>query len=849
MYKTSLIIGGACLILFAMLGGVESLRRFEHLGYDLSVYLSLKRPASDKVVVVAIDEDAIEQYGPWPWSRDTLAGVQRRINAANPKVVAYTVSFEGAHNERGLQIMGEFRDENAKLMSGTLMSRFQQAVNRLDSDYMLAVNFQNSGNVLLGLPYQYGPALETVPPRLAPHTLRGDSPEFAGQFARMPDMFSLGKVETVARVYLPTPKIGDAAVGWAGGDDYLEGIDGARAVPLVLPVGADKKAGGAGGAGHRYLPSLPLRIAASLQGKGLKDIVLEQGRGVRIGDRLIPTDNAGRVYPYFYKADDDRAPFPVYSIKDVLSGKLSNARFRDKAVLVGITAGRHSEARPTPLGEPMAPVMLLAHTVSSLVSGDAYQVSNWSYILRYLAVIVVGIYLGLLLPRLGFGTGLAISALLVGVLLNIEVILMLTQAVWVPMMLPVAALLCGHLAIEVNRSIYRRLHTYKEALTESNLQLGQALQTQGQLDQAFVKYRQCATENAVLEAMYSLGEDYERKRQFKKAADVFREINSRRRKYRDVEKRIEKNVQLDNAVILRPASNSTSTQTLILTSQGVEKPVLGRYVIEKEIGRGAMGTVYLGRDPKIGRTVAIKTMAFSDEFDEDVAEEMKQRFQREANTAGRLKHPNIVTIYDVGEEQGLSYIAMDYLEGEPMSGFIKKDKLLPVDTVLEMAAQVAEALHYAHSNNVIHRDIKPENIIYNKQTGTPTVTDFGVASLTNANATKTGIVLGSPSYMSPQQVSGERLDGRSDLYSLGVTVFQLLTGTLPFKAESLSNLMYKIATEKHPDIRKIRDDLPNYIATMINKAMNKDLDKRYADGNQMAAALRRCRQRMAEEKA
>lgn len=848
MYKTSLIIGGACIILFAMLGGADSLRRFEHLGYDLSVYLSLKRPASDKVVVVAIDEEAIEHYGPWPWSRDLLASAHRRINAADPKVVAYTVSFEGAHNERGLQIMGEFRDENARLMSATLMSRFQQAVNRLDGDYMLAVNFQNSGNALLGLPYQYGSAPEAVPSRLIPHTLSAGTPNFAGQFARLPAMFSLGKVESIARVYLPTSKIGDASAGWAGGDDYLKGIDGPRAVPLVLPVGA-KKSGKADSLESHYLPSLPLHIAAFLEGKGLKDIALEQGQGVRIGQRLIPTDNAGRVYPYFYKADEDRTAFPVYSIKDVLSGKLSNARFRDKAVLIGVTAGRHSEAQATPLGETMAPVVLLAHAVSSLVAGDAYQVSSWSYILRYLAVIIVGIYLGLLLPRLGFGTGLAVSALLIGVLLNIEVILMLTQAVWVPMMLPVAALLCGHLAIEINRSAYRRLHTYKEALTESNLQLGQALQAQGHLDQAFAKYRQCATENHVLEAMYSLGEDYERKRQFKKAADVFREISSRRRKYRDVEKRIEKNVQLDNAVILRPNSNGSSTQTLILTSQGVEKPVLGRYVIEKEIGRGAMGTVYLGRDPKIGRTVAIKTMAFSDEFDEDVADEMKQRFQREANTAGRLKHPNIVTIYDVGEEQGLSYIAMDYLEGEPMSGFTKKDKLLPVETVLEMAAQVAEALHYAHSNNVIHRDIKPENIIYNKQTGTPTVTDFGVASLTNANATKTGIVLGSPSYMSPQQVSGERLDGRSDLYSLGVTVFQLLTGTLPFKAESLSNLMYKIATEKHPDIRKIREDLPSHIATMINKALHKDLDKRYADGNQMAAALRRCRQKMAEEKA
>ncbi|HEX7027743.1 MAG TPA: serine/threonine-protein kinase, partial [Gammaproteobacteria bacterium] len=805
MYKTALIIGAVCIVMFAMLGGVDSLRRFEHVGYDLSVYLSLKRPISDKVVVVAIDEEAIEQYGPWPWSRDILAGAQRRINAAGPKVVAYTVSFEGAHNERGLQIMGEFRDENARLMTNTLMSRFQQAVNRLDSDYVLAANIQNSGRTLLGLPYQHGPALETVPSRLASHTLGGgvDS-RFAGQFARLPEMFSLGKIEPVERIYLPTPKIGDAAAGWAAGDDYLKGIDGPRAVPLVLPVGAQKGE-------IRYLPSLPLRIAGLLEDKGLKDIALESGQGIRVGQRLIPTDNAGRIYPYFYKADDeDRQPFPVYSIKDVLSGKLSNARFRDKAVLIGLTAGRHSEAQATPLGMPMAPVELLAHAVSSLAAGDAYQISNWSYILRYLAVVLIGLYLGLLLPRLGLSTGLAVSALLIVALLNIEVILMLTQSVWAPMMLPVAALLCGHLAIEINRSIYQRIHTYKEALTESNLQLGQALQTQGQLDQAFAKYRQCATKEHVLEALYGLGEDYERKRYFKKAADVFREINGRRRKYRDVEKRIEKNVQLANTVILRKDTNGSSTQTLILSSQGVEKPVLGRYVIEKEIGRGAMGTVYLGRDPKIGRTVAIKTMAFSDEFDEEVANEMKQRFQREANTAGRLKHPNIVTIYDVGEEQGLSYMAMDYLEGEPMSHFIKPDKLLPVETVLEVAAQVAEALHYAHSNNVIHRDIKPENIIYNKQTGTPTVTDFGVAALTNANATRTGIVLGSPSYMSPQQVSGERLDGRSDLYSLGVTVYQLLSGTLPFKAESLSNLMYKIATEKHPDIRKVRDDLPNY---------------------------------------
>jgi serine/threonine-protein kinase len=799
----------------------------------------MTEPAGKKVAVVARDEKTIENCGPGPWSRDRLAEAQRRINAAGPAVVAYNTSFEAPQNERGLQIMAEFRDEYGSAMNPELRRRLQQAVNRLDGDYALGAGFRDSGRVILGLQYQYRDAGHTepfeVPERLEPHTLSAAGPEFAGEFGGWPAMFKPPGAVPLARVFLPTPKIGDNAAGWAAGDDYLDRIPGARAMPLVLP------------AGERYLPGLALRVTALQDGRGLSDISLEHGEGIRIGPRRIETDNAGRVYPHFYKGQNDTPALPVISIHDILQGTVPAEALAGKTVLVGLTAERFTRMHDTPLGEAMAPVMVLAHGLSGVIQGDLYRVTEWSYLLRYAGIVVVALYLMLILPRLGRGAGLAFSVLLAVLLLNVEIILMITQSVWPPMMLAVAALICGHILIEANRAMYARVHGYKQALTESNLQLGQTLQAQGHLGQAFAKYRHCATTEEVLAALYSLAEDFERKRQFNKAVEVLKFINSRRRRYRDVEARIRRNEQLDNTVMLGGDKRQSSTQTLILTDGGIKKPVLGRYELEKELGRGSMGTVYLGRDPKIGRTVAVKAMSFSDEFDEEVFEDIKARFHREASTAGRLNHPNIVTIYDVGEEKDLSYIAMDYLEGKPMSAFTKTGQLLPVDIVLDVIAQVADALGYANGKGVIHRDIKPENIVFDEQTGKPTVTDFGVACLTDASRTKTGVVLGSPSYMSPEQLAGKRIDGRSDLYSLGATLFQLLTGKLPFTADSLSSLIYKITHDKHPDIRKIHGDLPPCVATIINRALQKDPEKRYMDGSQMAGSIRRCKNKNAGE--
>ncbi|HZX31934.1 MAG TPA: serine/threonine-protein kinase, partial [Rhodocyclaceae bacterium] len=375
---------------------------------------------------------------------------------------------------------------------------------------------------------------------------------------------------------------------------------------------------------------------------------------------------------------------------------------------------------------------------------------------------------------------------------------------------------------------------------ESNRMLGLAFQGQGQLDMAFDKFRKCPMDEGLMENLYNLALDYERKRQFNKAEAVFRYMADFNLNFRDLPQRIAKAKQMSETVMLGGGRGQAAGGTVILTDGQVEKPMLGRYQVEKELGKGAMGVVYLGRDPKINRIVAIKTMALSQEFDEDELADVKERFFREAETAGRLNHPYIVTMYDAGEEHDLAYIAMEFLKGKDLAPYVKPDHLLPLPKVVSIVARVAEALDYAHQNSVVHRDIKPANIMYEPESDQVKVTDFGIARITDSSKTKTGMVLGTPSYMSPEQLAGKKIDGRSDLFSLGVTLYQLSCGQLPFTGESMAQLMFKIANEAPTDITTINPTLPPAVVAVIDKAMNKDIAQRYQRGAEMAADLKKC---------
>ena len=265
---------------------------------------------------------------------------------------------------------------------------------------------------------------------------------------------------------------------------------------------------------------------------------------------------------------------------------------------------------------------------------------------------------------------------------------------------------------------------------------------------------------------------------------------------------------------------------------------LGRYKIVHKLGQGAMGIVYRALDPMINREVALKAIPLATEFDADEIEEARAKFFREAEMAGRLNHPHIVTIYDAGEDHGTAYIAMELLRGRHLVDHTSELKLLPVAQALELAARIADALHYAHQRQVIHRDIKPANVMYDAPSGQLKITDFGIARLTDSGRTRTGIVLGTPSFMSPEQLQGRTLTGQSDVFSLGVTLYQLLTARLPFRADSMPALMMKIAMEPHPRVRAMRPDLPEGIDQLMDRALAKDLSERFYDGAEFSAALR-----------
>ena len=265
---------------------------------------------------------------------------------------------------------------------------------------------------------------------------------------------------------------------------------------------------------------------------------------------------------------------------------------------------------------------------------------------------------------------------------------------------------------------------------------------------------------------------------------------------------------------------------------------LGRYRIEKELGRGAMGRVFLAYDPTIERRVAIKTIQTFASLPEAERAQARERFLREARSAGKLLHPGIVTIFDVGEADGVLYLAMEFVEGETLDAVCREDALLPVSVVVALVAAAAEALGFAHERGIIHRDIKPANLMRVGDRAVK-IMDFGLAKSPATSMTHDGALFGTPNYMSPEQVRGDPLDGRTDLFSLGVVCYEMLTGVKPFGGDSISSVLYRIVHEPPKDAPLRLERIPAPLATFLERALAKHPEARYRDGAEFAGALRR----------
>ncbi|MFZ2853833.1 MAG: serine/threonine-protein kinase [Rhodocyclaceae bacterium] len=819
-----LLVTGAMLVA----ANGDLLRSLERKAYDLGVQASSRTP-SDRVAVIAIDDASIANLGRWPWPRDRHARMTDLLADGKVRVIANTAFFFEPQIDPGYtyvtRMLDLYRQASEAVAPAAEFEQIGGILNEaevaLNTDRILADSFGRAGNVLL-------PMLFT----LAEPKGRPDKgmPDFVSR-NRLPQVVEEGgAVLPTAAVQAPIEPLGVKAVA-IGHLNANADVDGAiRAEPLVLR--------------HydQYYPSLSLMIAARSLNLGPADIRVRLGQEVRLGNLRIPTDQDTQMNTFFYKDHEGRPAFQVDSFYDVLSGKIPAAKYQDKIVLIGATAAGVGASQVTPVSPAMAPVLTLAHSVSSILQEHFFVTPGWGASASFGTFVLVALYLMALLPRLSAGVGAFATAVLLVVLLATHFALMLRAALWIPLMAPATLLLVGHLLLTTKRFLTTERGKEKSEAdsAESNRMLGLAFQGQGQLDMAFDKFRKCPLDDSLMENIYNLGLDFERKRQFNKAEAAFRYMADHNPKFRDLEQRLNRAKAMSETVMLGGAGGRSNAGTVLLDGGELEKPMLGRYRIEKELGKGAMGVVYLGRDPKINRVVAIKTMALSQEFEADELADVKARFFREAETAGRLNHQNIVTMYDAGEEHDLAYIAMEFLKGKDLVPYTKPGALLPLPQVMSIVARVADALSYAHANQVVHRDVKPANVMYEPDTDQVKVTDFGIARITDSSRTRTGMVLGTPSYMSPEQLSGKKIDGRSDLFSLGVTLYQMACGQLPFVGDSMAQLMFKIANEAPVAIRSVNPQVPAALAAIVERALCKEMAQRYQTGDQMAQDLRTC---------
>jgi serine/threonine-protein kinase len=541
------------------------------------------------------------------------------------------------------------------------------------------------------------------------------------------------------------------------------------------------------------VPSLALRASEKLGGSGDRRDIARQ------------TDSDGRRWLRFHRLDT----FTELTAEQALA---QPEKMRGKVVVVG-SSGR---AELTPFGV-LSTHALLAQAIAGYSRRSSINATWLGALFSWglAAVLIAGVAF---LPTRARAVAV-LAPVAAGIAMLGAATLAFVVGVWLPITGPLAWLLIVGAVLAV------RVPTSVVALPrEGDIAGARRAVARGDFGEAWSRYRQITPTTALLPELYSLAHELDTTGHERHAADLYHRIAQVNGQYRDVARRLVRCSQVGSPAV--PLDREAMPH------------VMGRYELLEPIGRGAMGYVYLGRDPKINRIVAIKAVDLAAEVEPTELDDARRNFLREAEIAGRLSHPNIVTIFDVGENEGVAYIAMEYLKGRHLNEFVRKDHLLPVATVLDLLSRTADALDYAHSQNVVHRDIKPANIMYDSISDGLKITDFGIARLIGVGRTSKGIVLGTPAFMSPEQLEGKNVNGHTDLFALGVTLYQLLTGHLPFRGASMTKLMFVIANEPHESVTAARADLPECLNSIVDRALAKDPADRFQTGAEMAAALR-----------
>jgi CHASE2 domain-containing sensor protein/tRNA A-37 threonylcarbamoyl transferase component Bud32 len=813
---------------FISFGAFESLERILY-GIEMRLAISPSMGAS-KIAIVNIDEKSIDKLGSWPWPRSLIAEMITILKDNGARLIGLNIDLSEKEKNQGLEeIKGLYNEIISKTepekTDTWLLSRLDEIEESMDNDNHLLQAIKESGNVILPVTGTFGAYDSEL-------VLTDDNIYLDKNRMKLTGIqLSKKNFVSVRDLKAPYYELSMASHGLGHIDlspAYL--MDG-RSHLMFFDF-----------RGH-IIPSMPLRIALEYIGEKYDELTV-QSKGIQLSKSLIPATDGEMLVRF----KGGMRSFPYYSFVDILNVKKVPAVFDDKIVLLDYTA----EGGPTintPVDHKMPSVEFVANVIDNLLAADYLRRPSVMPYIEALFLLLLIMSFSIILPRVTYINRISILLGLLLLVIILGVISFLTLNIWFKTIYICLAMVTLYVEIFISDliSAQRQMKIKSKEFMESNRMLGLSFQSQGLLDLAFEKFRKCPLDASMKDVIYNLGLDYERKRMINKAIAVYEYIAQNDNRFRDINDRISKLKKVIGAMPV--AGSKGKKEEKIVVVEGLEiKPTVGRYEIVREIGQGAMGVVYEARDPKINRLLAIKTIRFSDEFEEDRVKDIRNRFFKEAEIAGKLSHPSIVAIYDVGEDYELTYLAMEFLEGSDLRQHCKKGDLLPLRKVLDIVSEVAIALDYAHSQGVIHRDVKPGNIMLIKN-GKVKVTDFGIAKAISSTQTKSGIVLGTPNYMSPEQVNGQKIDGRSDLFSLGVVLFELLTGQVPFHGKNMTNLLYQITQVMHPSARDINPKVPKVCDQIINKALEKDPGSRFQRGMEFAKYLRATIKKMDELRA
>ncbi|MCP4569807.1 MAG: CHASE2 domain-containing protein [FCB group bacterium] len=792
------------LVISLYFGNFSGLQKVQWKIDDLLYAVSGKETVEPKIVQVNIDDASIQALGDWPWSYELLADLIATCNSGDPQTILVNLELQAR--------VSEDTTGNTQILA----------------DQASWVN-----NLVL----TYDVALADYA------TKRMYKPEHL-YFSSIQSVSDLGILDSESAINIRKPFLPSGIIS-----QYAEGMGFAltqydldrkvRWSPLVANYD-----------GYIY-PSAPLLAAAVHLGFKPEDITVRDGESISFGAYNIKIDEAGRSFINF---NDSGSTFVELSAADILAEQVDPSHLKGNLIIIGLSATGISETYSTPVSNEMNRSELYANVIENIINGNYITRLDFSAGINLLILIGFGAFCAVTLPRVSLLYRMIILIFCLFILSNLNFILFSSYSLlFRPLYLSLEIVLFIIASPLLEEFRFGRGLDIKATFAAKETSIDNL--PAKEIPAVVAEPRTPAVERAAAppEEVYqetnlvTTGEEPEEEVEHEDtvAQDYSAEAQNAIESPPAPPRTISPSKTLDSNAPVSPAdlaeesgviSNKSPQIGSGSLSESDKITHLGRYQIVEVLGRGAMGTVYRGIDPAINRDVALKTIRLDFVSDQNEMAELRDRLFREAQAAGNLSHPNIVTIYDVGSEDNLQYIAMECLDGQPLEDMIKKQAQFSYKIIAGIIGQICSALDYAHGKGIVHRDIKPANIMILPDY-TVKVMDFGIARIDTSSMTKTGIAMGTPNYIAPELLQGKKVDRRCDIYSLGVVIYELLTGHRPFKGENLTSLIYSIVNEEPKAPSKVNANVPLLFDHLAAKALHKNPAERYQKASDISSAL------------